>query len=256
MDRKWIAWIANVVPCCRLSSSCLLSCLSIVVLLSSWIPILYPVVVYRPLGCSRACPLPSGLRSSIWLRSWNLLNHSHGLKEPAAMKRQAAMKKRQAAATKKRPAAISSSSSSSSMKERPTVVKKRPAAISREQTSEKANSREEKANSREDKVYVRDQTSEAMIVELATRGLAAQDATLGGDIHTAPRKPVPPDCECCFEGAYACAACCAWYPTLWLSLLSRSGPKGMCSELQYGNTISYCTSPKPFSPPHPHKTNL
>ena len=108
----------------------------------------------------------------------------------------------------------SSHEEKASSHERPTAVKERPAAISREQTSEKANSREEKANSREDKVYVRDQTSEAMIVELATRGLAAQDATLGGDIHTAPRKPVPPDCECCFEGAYACAACCAWYPTL------------------------------------------
>ena len=58
-------------------------------------------------------------------------------------------------------------------------MKERPAAISREQTSEeKANSREEKANSREDKVYVRDQTSEAIIVELATRGLAAQDGTV------------------------------------------------------------------------------
>ena len=37
---------------------------------------------------------------------------------------------------------------------------------------------------------------------------------LEGDIHKAPRKPVPPDCECCFPGAYACAACCALYPTL------------------------------------------
>ena len=36
---------------------------------------------------------------------------------------------------------------------------------------------------------------------------------LEGDIREAPRKPVPPDCECCFPGAYACAACCAWYPT-------------------------------------------
>ena len=36
----------------------------------------------------------------------------------------------------------------------------------------------------------------------------------GGQLIEAPRKPVPPDCECCFEGAYACAACCAWYPTL------------------------------------------
>jgi len=110
----------------------------------------------------------------------------------------------------------SSHEEKASSHERPTAVKERPAAISREQTSEKANSREEKANSREDKVYVRDQTSEAMIVELATRGLAAQDATLGGDIHTAPRKRklVPPDCKCCFKGAYACAACCAWYPTL------------------------------------------
>ena len=36
---------------------------------------------------------------------------------------------------------------------------------------------------------------------------------LGGDIHTAPPKPVPPGCKCCFQGAYA-AACCAWYPTL------------------------------------------
>ena len=50
------------------------------------------------------------------------------------------------------------------MKERPTVVKKRPAAISREQTSE------EKANSREERVYVRDQTSGAIILELATKG--------------------------------------------------------------------------------------
>ena len=108
----------------------------------------------------------------------------------------------------------SSHEEKASSHERPTAVKERPAAISREQTSEKANSREEKANSREDKVYVHDQTSEAMIVELATRGLAAQDATLGGDIHTAPPKPVPPGCKCCFQGAYACAACCAWYPTL------------------------------------------
>ena len=36
----------------------------------------------------------------------------------------------------------------------------------------------------------------------------------GGDIHTAPPKPVPPGCKCCFQGAYACAACCAWYPML------------------------------------------
>ena len=37
---------------------------------------------------------------------------------------------------------------------------------------------------------------------------------LGGDIHRTPPKLVPPDCECCFPGAYACAACCALYPTL------------------------------------------
>ena len=30
----------------------------------------------------------------------------------------------------------------------------------------------------------------------------------------APPKPVPPGCKCCFQGAYACEACCAWYPTL------------------------------------------
>ena len=66
-------------------------------------------------------------------------------------KRQAAMKKR-AAAMKKRPAA---------MKKRPTAVKKRPAA-----------------KFAVHKVYVRDQTSEAIIVELATRGLAAQDGTV------------------------------------------------------------------------------
>ena len=58
---------------------------------------------------------------------------------------------------------------------RPTAVKERPAAISREQTSEeKANSREEKANSREDNYH----GPEAIIVELATRGLAAQDGTV------------------------------------------------------------------------------
>ena len=34
------------------------------------------------------------------------------------------------------------------------------------------------------------------------------------DIHRAPPKPVPPDCKCCVPRAYACAACCAWYPTL------------------------------------------
>jgi hypothetical protein len=61
------------------------------------------------------------------------------------------------------------------MKKRPTAVKKRPAAISREQTSEKANSREEKANSREERVYVRDQTSGAMILELATKGAMIVD---------------------------------------------------------------------------------
>ena len=76
------------------------------------------------------------------------------------------MKKRPAA-MKKRPAA---------MKKRPTAVKKRPAAISREQTSEeKANSREEKANSREERVYVRDQTSGAIILELATKGAMIVD---------------------------------------------------------------------------------
>jgi hypothetical protein len=137
---------------------------------------------------------------------WMAILEPLGLKEPAAMKKRPSSHEEKA----------SSHEEKASSHERPTAVKERPAAISREQTSEKANSREEKANSREDKVYVRDQTSEAMIVELATRGLAAQDATLGGDIHTAPRKrkPVPPDCECCFEGAYACAACCAWYPML------------------------------------------
>ena len=74
------------------------------------------------------------------------------------------MKKKRAAAMKK-----------AAMKKRPTAVKKRPAAISREQTSEeKANSREEKANSREDNYH----GPEAIIVELATRGLAAQDGTV------------------------------------------------------------------------------
>ena len=26
------------------------------------------------------------------------------------------------------------------------------------------------------------------------------------------QKPVPPGCTCAFPGAYACAACCIWYP--------------------------------------------
>ena len=133
---------------------------------------LYPVVVYRPLVCYRACPLSSSCRrgflyctllSSIVLLAVLVPVHCRlgsdrvfGL-EPAAMKPSSHEEK------------ASSHEEKASSHERPTAVKERPAAISREQTSE------EKANSREERVYVRDQTSGAIILELATKGAMIVD---------------------------------------------------------------------------------
>ncbi len=57
----------------------------------------------------------------------------------------------------------------------------------------------------------RDQETEEEKIDTAL--LQLQKLSKEDETH-APPKPVPPGCKCCFQGAYACAACCAWYPML------------------------------------------
>jgi len=57
----------------------------------------------------------------------------------------------------------------------------------------------------------RDQETEEEKIDTAL--LQLQKLSKEDETH-APPKPVPPGCKCCFQGAYACEACCAWYPAL------------------------------------------
>ena len=57
----------------------------------------------------------------------------------------------------------------------------------------------------------RDQETEEEKIDTAL--LQLQKLSKEDETH-APPKPVPDGCCCCFQGAYACEACCAWYPTL------------------------------------------